>query len=326
MLISLINPRPENLISTTIKSKASIHYCGWINFDCRYSTSSGIEQLCLQLSQISQSIRSDGAKNESNESVKLCTALMGFIKNELSMIKGAISISELWKHYNSAASSEDDLNLAWYLYPPPLNNKMTFIQTCQKLNLSGNMLLIPHEHNIEESLLILDNDIQVHACLKEIQQDISNDLGMLEESKLKDILSDSLVDMKEPTQAIEYLKVSQFCTEITPDHLIIFYLCLIIKLRDNASPYAIYAPRNVPIPLRPKVQEELNRMKKIGVIRKVSQPTPWCAGMVVVPKKSGSIRICVDLKPLNECVLREVHPIPKVDDTLAQLACRGQNL
>ena len=41
--------------------------------------------------------------------------------------------------------------------------------------------------------------------------------------------------------------------------------------------------------------------------------------MVVVPKKSGAIRICVDLKPLNECILREVHPLRKVDETLAQL-------
>jgi len=43
--------------------------------------------------------------------------------------------------------------------------------------------------------------------------------------------------------------------------------------------------------------------------------------MVEVPKKSGGIRICVDLnlKPLNEHVLREIHPIP-VDDTLALLA------
>ena len=48
-------------------------------------------------------------------------------------------------------------------------------------------------------------------------------------------------------------------------------------------------------------------------------PTPWCAGMVVVPKKSGSVRICVDFRPLNEHVLREVHPLPKVDETLAQL-------
>ena len=29
---------------------------------------------------------------------------------------------------------------------------------------------------------------------------------------------------------------------------------------------------------------------------------------------------CVDLKPLNESVLREVYPIPKVDDVLGKLA------
>ena len=62
-------------------------------------------------------------------------------------------------------------------------------------------------------------------------------------------------------------------------------------------------------------------MEQMGVIRRISEPTAWCAGMVVVPKKSGAIRIRVDLiKPLNESVLREVHPIPKVDDTLPQLA------
>ena len=42
--------------------------------------------------------------------------------------------------------------------------------------------------------------------------------------------------------------------------------------------------------------------------------------MVVAPKKSGAIRICMDLKPLNQSVLREVHPLAKVDETLAQLS------
>ena len=60
-------------------------------------------------------------------------------------------------------------------------------------------------------------------------------------------------------------------------------------------------------------------MESLGVISRVDQPTPWCAGMVVVPKKNGDIRICVDLKPLNSNVLREVHPLPTVDETLAQL-------
>lgn len=60
-------------------------------------------------------------------------------------------------------------------------------------------------------------------------------------------------------------------------------------------------------------------MEAMGVILKVTEPSPWCAEMVVVPKKSGDVRICVDLKPLNESVLRETYPIPKVDETLAQL-------
>ena len=93
-----------------------------------------------------------------------------------------------------------------------------------------------------------------------------------------------------------------------------------IKLKEGAVPYTLYTARNVAIPLREKVKTELNRMEMNGIISRVTEPTPWCAGMVVVPKREGSVRICVDLKPLNQSVLREVHPIPKVDDTLAQLA------
>ena len=93
-----------------------------------------------------------------------------------------------------------------------------------------------------------------------------------------------------------------------------------IQVKDGAVPHALFTPRNVPIPLREKVKEELGRMVTMGVISKVSDPTSWCAGMVVVPKSSGAVRICVDLKPLNQSVLRQTHPIPKVDDTLAQLA------
>ena len=38
-----------------------------------------------------------------------------------------------------------------------------------------------------------------------------------------------------------------------------------------------------------------------------------------MPKKNGDLRICIDLKPLNEAVLRATHPLPKVDTTLALL-------
>ena len=83
-----------------------------------------------------------------------------------------------------------------------------------------------------------------------------------------------------------------------------------VKLKPNVTPHALYAARNVPIPLREKVREELVKMEHMGVISRVDSPTEWCAGIVVVPKKSGDIsQICVVLKPLNECILRELHPL-----------------
>ena len=60
-------------------------------------------------------------------------------------------------------------------------------------------------------------------------------------------------------------------------------------------------------------------MQTTGITSPINDPSPWCAGMVVVPKQSGSVRICVDLTHLNQNVLREYHPLPNVDDTLAQL-------
>ena len=93
-----------------------------------------------------------------------------------------------------------------------------------------------------------------------------------------------------------------------------------IQLKPDAQPYTLHTSRNIPLPLRDRVKDELNRMESAGVISKMDEPTQWCAGIVVVPKKSGAIKICVDLKRLNESVLREVHPLPKVDEMLALLA------
>ena len=50
----------------------------------------------------------------------------------------------------------------------------------------------------------------------------------------------------------------------------------IIKLKDDASPYALHAPRNMPIALRAKVREELNRMEKMGIIPSGVQAWWWC--------------------------------------------------
>ena len=145
-----------------------------------------------------------------------------------------------------------------------------------------------------------------------VQGPKTNLLGLQAMTALQLVRRVHATDTGEPDVVKQFSQVFQGLGNIGDDYQ--------IKLKENATPYSLFVPRNIPIPLKPKVKEELNRMEQLGVISKVTDPTPWCAGMVVVPKKSGKIRICVDLKPLNENVLREPHPIPKVDDVLGQLA------
>ena len=92
-----------------------------------------------------------------------------------------------------------------------------------------------------------------------------------------------------------------------------------IPLQEDASPVCLYTPRRVAHPLLPKVKAQLEKMKMSGVISAVTKPTEWCSGMVVVPKPSGEIRVCVDLTPLNKAVKREIHPMATVDDNLAKI-------
>ena len=86
-----------------------------------------------------------------------------------------------------------------------------------------------------------------------------------------------------------------------------------IKLREDAKPHALFALQNVPIPMRGKVEDELHWMEQLEVNAPVFRDGSY-------PKKFGLHQICVDLKPLNESILRETHPMPSVDDTLAQLS------
>ena len=75
-----------------------------------------------------------------------------------------------------------------------------------------------------------------------------------------------------------------------------------IKLNPGGCPHKLSVPRRVPIGLRHKVKEELNRMEQLGVISLIEDDEEWHTGTVVAPKKNGKIRLCVDLSKLNKTV------------------------
>ena len=77
-----------------------------------------------------------------------------------------------------------------------------------------------------------------------------------------------------------------------------------IQLREDAKPFALTALRRVTVPLLSKVEAELKRMEGLGVISPVNEPTDWCAGMGVVLRSYGKVKICINVTKLNESVQR----------------------
>ena len=92
-----------------------------------------------------------------------------------------------------------------------------------------------------------------------------------------------------------------------------------ILLTPNAEPYVQTAARRIPIPQLPKVEEELKRMEKAGVIERITEPTEWCAPIVPVAKPNGKVRICTDFKRLNTAVKRERYILPTLEDIVHKL-------
>ena len=91
-----------------------------------------------------------------------------------------------------------------------------------------------------------------------------------------------------------------------------------IYLEPNSQPVQ-HAPRRVPVSLRAKLKATLDRMEQDGIIHRVTEPTKWVNSMVIVPKKDGSLRLCLDPKELNSCIQREHYPLPTIEEIATRL-------
>ena len=92
-----------------------------------------------------------------------------------------------------------------------------------------------------------------------------------------------------------------------------------IQLKADAKP-SIQPTRTVPYPKQAKLKELLDKMTTQGIIADVDQPTDWVNNLVITEKPDGSMRICLDPKPLNEAIKREHHRLPTADDVHSKLA------
>ncbi|MCP3929877.1 MAG: hypothetical protein GY705_12350, partial [Bacteroidetes bacterium] len=76
--------------------------------------------------------------------------------------------------------------------------------------------------------------------------------------------------------------------------------------------------REPPIHVRNKVDEEIMRMEREGLIE--DSDSPWSCPMVIVPKKSNEIRVCCDYRKLNDVTIKSAQNLPRINACLDSLS------
>lgn len=78
------------------------------------------------------------------------------------------------------------------------------------------------------------------------------------------------------------------------------------------------SPYRVSTRERQAIREQVEEMLHDDVIQ--PSKSPWSAPVVLVKKKDGSLRFCVDYRRLNSVTKKDVYPLPRIDDTLDRLS------
>ena len=76
-------------------------------------------------------------------------------------------------------------------------------------------------------------------------------------------------------------------------------------------------PRRVPEAHRRDVEEQIQQYLELGIAERCT--SAWAAPLVIVRKKDGSNRICVDYRSLNAVTEKDAHPLPRIADSLDAL-------
>lgn len=83
-----------------------------------------------------------------------------------------------------------------------------------------------------------------------------------------------------------------------------------------------FAPQRLSCAEKVELRKITGELLDRGIIRHSSPP--YASQTVLVPKKDGSLRLCVDYRELNKITLKEHFPIPGIDDQLDRLV--GKNI
>jgi len=75
-----------------------------------------------------------------------------------------------------------------------------------------------------------------------------------------------------------------------------------------------FRPRRLSYADKEKLRDILDKLLSEGVIR--PSESPYASSIVLLRKKNGELRLCVDYRELNKITVRDNYPTPLIDDHL----------
>ncbi|KAL3701280.1 hypothetical protein R1sor_019302 [Riccia sorocarpa] len=91
-----------------------------------------------------------------------------------------------------------------------------------------------------------------------------------------------------------------------------------IKLLPSAKPL-VQRPYRMNPNYAETIRKEIEKLREADFIYPVKE-YEWLSPIVIVPKKNGKLRVCVDYRKLNEHTVKDHYPIPFIDDILDKVA------
>ena len=93
-----------------------------------------------------------------------------------------------------------------------------------------------------------------------------------------------------------------------------------LDVKPGAVP-VVCSPHHVPHAVQPKLKEELDKMLKLGVIRKlhINKASDWIHALVIVIKPNGKLHVCLDIRTLNSVIWYNVHNAKRFIDIISKV-------
>lgn len=88
---------------------------------------------------------------------------------------------------------------------------------------------------------------------------------------------------------------------------------------DKSVPPVRQSLRRIPFPLEELTIEKLKELENQDIIERVHEASEWVSPMLVKRKSQTEVRIIVDLREANKAVIREVHPLPTLEQMVQKI-------